>query len=521
MKLLIVDKDREVMKKTAQMIRRNSKTIEITGRVTNTQEALQSVISNPPDAALISKELKEDDGFHVGEEIKRLVPEVGIIFYMENEKSNDMKRGLDVGALAIMRPPINKRRLIPVLDALWERLKREKEQSMLADKNKELLASAKELVEFSFIYSLFFSGSLEWNYARYREVFPIKDFGYVLYIACDKEDCLDSGKLLYSQYARVIKNIVPDGYLCIVSPPITRRIIVLVLATEEKKKEKHQERVEQVKFGEAVKKAFRTLFEINVRIGMGSKRTLDKLSISYEEAIHDIRYDKSELIRCRENMMMEEERQHFYVEMEEELLRAVRAGNSEALNNFMVILDILDRYHPEEKKNKVMELLVLASRETRKKGEREPEYLNYLEFGKTLLSLPDDEVNAWALSNMNLIINLIKESKDGQSFDSVRKVLQHMEKHYEEEFMLEEAAKMANMSPQYFSRIFKERTGSNYVEYLTKLRMKKAMEWFDSSNQNIQEVCYRVGYKDPNYFTRVFKKITGMTPRQYMERGGR
>ncbi|MBE5961131.1 MAG: helix-turn-helix domain-containing protein [Lachnospiraceae bacterium] len=520
MKLLIVDKDRDVMKKTAQMIRRSNKTIEITGRVTNTQEALQSVITNPPDAALISKELKKGDGFHVAEEIKRLVPDIGIVFYMENEKSNDMKRALDAGALAMMRPPINKKRLIPVLEAMDERLKREKERNVIDSHNKELLVSANELVEFSFIYSLLFNGSMDWNYTRYREVFPIKDFGYVLYIACDKEDCMVSRKLSYDRYAKIIKNMVPEGYLCVVSPPITRRIIVLVLATEDRKKEKHLERVEQVKFAEGIKKAFRFLFDINVRIGMGSERGLEKLPISYEEAIHDIRYDNSELIRYKEEMV-EEEARHFYVEMEEEMLQSVRAGNNEGLNNFMVILDLLDRYHPDEKKNKIMELLVLAAREARKEGRHEVEYMNCLELGQALVMLPSDEVNAWALSIMSFIINQIKESQDVHSFDSIRKVLQHIEKHYEEEFMLEEAARMANMSPQYFSRIFKERTGNNYVEYLTKLRMKKAMEWFDCSNQNIQEVCYRVGYKDPNYFTRVFKKVNGMTPKQYMERRSR
>ena len=72
------------------------------------------------------------------------------------------------------------------------------------------------------------------------------------------------------------------------------------------------------------------------------------------------------------------------------------------------------------------------------------------------------------------------------------------------------------MTPQYFSTIFKQSMGRNFVEWLSEYRIKKAMEYLDEPGAVIKEVCFKVGYNDPNYFSRIFKKISGMTPKEYM-----
>jgi two-component system response regulator YesN len=90
-----------------------------------------------------------------------------------------------------------------------------------------------------------------------------------------------------------------------------------------------------------------------------------------------------------------------------------------------------------------------------------------------------------------------------------------MDNHYDEDITLEEVSSILNLSPQYFSRVFHEKTGVTFVDYLTRVRIKKAKDWLTYSQSNVQEVCFKVGYKDPNYFTRVFQKTVGVTPRQY------
>lgn len=87
--------------------------------------------------------------------------------------------------------------------------------------------------------------------------------------------------------------------------------------------------------------------------------------------------------------------------------------------------------------------------------------------------------------------------------------------HYSDPLTLENVAQTAHISPYYFSKLFKQNTGSNFVEYLTGIRIEKAKELLTSQELSIKDICFAVGYKDPGYFCRIFKKITGRTPKEY------
>ena len=92
--------------------------------------------------------------------------------------------------------------------------------------------------------------------------------------------------------------------------------------------------------------------------------------------------------------------------------------------------------------------------------------------------------------------------------------------HYSENITLNSLAEQFYLHPNYLSRLFKEKTGKNFVEYLTEVRMEKVKELLCSSDYKIIEICAMTGYDNPRYFSRVFKQYTGMTPREYrMEKG--
>ena len=71
--------------------------------------------------------------------------------------------------------------------------------------------------------------------------------------------------------------------------------------------------------------------------------------------------------------------------------------------------------------------------------------------------------------------------------------------------------------PYYFSKIFKDELGLNFIEYLTSVRIEKAKELLTESDMSMKEICGACGYTDPNYFSRSFKKNVGVTPTEYKE----
>lgn len=70
-------------------------------------------------------------------------------------------------------------------------------------------------------------------------------------------------------------------------------------------------------------------------------------------------------------------------------------------------------------------------------------------------------------------------------------------------------------SASYLSRKFKQETGINFIEYLTNLRMKKAMN-IARVNVKMYQAAAEVGIPDPNYFSRCFKKYAGMSYSEYV-----
>jgi len=83
------------------------------------------------------------------------------------------------------------------------------------------------------------------------------------------------------------------------------------------------------------------------------------------------------------------------------------------------------------------------------------------------------------------------------------------------ELELEKVASNFGLSVYYFSRTFKEVTGTNFSDYINKCRINIAKELLSNGEMNVKEVCYRVGYNDPNYFSKVFKKYEGVSPVNY------
>jgi len=76
------------------------------------------------------------------------------------------------------------------------------------------------------------------------------------------------------------------------------------------------------------------------------------------------------------------------------------------------------------------------------------------------------------------------------------------------------------ISPSHLSRVFRQATGMNYVEYVTKARMEKAMRLLRESDLRMYQIGEAVGIVDPHYFSILFKKHAGMSPNEYRAGGG-
>ncbi len=80
---------------------------------------------------------------------------------------------------------------------------------------------------------------------------------------------------------------------------------------------------------------------------------------------------------------------------------------------------------------------------------------------------------------------------------------------------LESVSKEIYLNPFYISKLFKQKTGMNFTDYVTKCRMKKAAHLLNDYNCKIYEISETVGYSNPKNFARTFKQYYGTTPSEF------
>ncbi|HEX9060946.1 MAG TPA: helix-turn-helix transcriptional regulator, partial [Clostridia bacterium] len=125
----------------------------------------------------------------------------------------------------------------------------------------------------------------------------------------------------------------------------------------------------------------------------------------------------------------------------------------------------------------------------------------------------------FAESIKKIILNILnfRDSKIVSRYENtIRKAKGFIDSNYPDpNLSLNNVAEHVNVSPSHFSTIFSQETGETFIEYLTKVRMKKAMEFLRTTTLKSSEIGYKVGYSDPHYFSYLFKKTTGATPKEF------
>ncbi|WP_160720779.1 response regulator transcription factor [Bacillus sp. USDA818B3_A] len=112
------------------------------------------------------------------------------------------------------------------------------------------------------------------------------------------------------------------------------------------------------------------------------------------------------------------------------------------------------------------------------------------------------------------IISLLIKSR--KSMD-VKQIELYLKKNYHLGVTLDQTANQFYISKEYLSKVFKEKTGTSFSEYVTALRMEKAKELIIESEVPLKEIGGLVGYPDLAYFYKVFKKHFGTSPGKMQE----
>ncbi len=108
------------------------------------------------------------------------------------------------------------------------------------------------------------------------------------------------------------------------------------------------------------------------------------------------------------------------------------------------------------------------------------------------------------------------ENRREHMLTELQLLLDYIDSHFTDNISLEYAAARMNFSPSYFSRVFKNLVGINFVTYLNLVRVEEAARQLRESNRKVTDIALDCGFNNIRTFNRVFKEITGFTPSAFL-----
>lgn len=102
--------------------------------------------------------------------------------------------------------------------------------------------------------------------------------------------------------------------------------------------------------------------------------------------------------------------------------------------------------------------------------------------------------------------------------EAIFNAIRYINENYAEDLNVEDVAKRFMLSQSYFRYLFKSINAMTFTEYLTGLRISKAMELLKTTGKRVMDICHEVGFNNVNHFNRLFGQKTGISPLMYRKR---
>jgi len=142
--------------------------------------------------------------------------------------------------------------------------------------------------------------------------------------------------------------------------------------------------------------------------------------------------------------------------------------------------------------------------------------------GRNILSLESiskfttiEQLENWIINILKSMNELMLKQNMPEKRDVVEEVKVYLSRNFDKDITLTDISEKFFINPYYFSQLFKKKTGDTYQNYLTNLRISRAVKLLEKTDLKIYEICEMVGYTDTNHFYKIFKRIMGVRPAEY------
>lgn len=483
----------------------------------NGRKAIQLAEEHRPEIIFMDIKMPGIQGLEAVRQILVKLPSVKIVMISAHDYFSYAKEGLLLGVRDYLLKPARREEVHELLKQLIAEIEEEKrhrhEQLDLQEKLAHLLPLAENeltlMLMLDYVQEIELeqlAGLLQLEWSRgYAMVlsFPRQSKGEWADFQLSKRDIYEA-----------VKQLAKPALGCLTGPVIGHQMALFVPLPPGRSG--YSQRINSLDWGERLRSLAEQRFHLPLSVGIGSIREgWEGLGRSYREAVRVCAgINDSYSVRHYDDISQSSGQTAISLDEEKRLLDALlQQDRQEAVERFGALYAYFEETGTRPftaVRGEIIGLLLYLSRGVHSlAGAEIIADLNGVEDHVSL----KQRAEFW----LEALQGGLNEEREDRRSHVHQRALSYIAQNFKEDISMEQTAEYVNLSPHYFSKMFRQHAGETFIDYVTRLRINEAKRLIAEERLSLKGICYEVGYKDPNYFSRVFKKAVGITPSEYRQ----
>lgn len=522
-KVLLVDDEPVILRSLEVAIPWDELGISLVGKARNGEEALQLFHQQTPDIIVSDIRMPSIDGITLMSKVMQFNSKLIFIVISGYGDFEYARESIRLGAADYLLKPIDHEELTEMLRKSVAKLTADR---IAKEQNEQLLHSvqALSLLARERMFAELIDGNqsplqhMQWlEYSLLQNPYYIAVVQLDHFATMNKQWTQEEKRLWFFAIRNILEEWSAKHDGLAVFPFHSGEWIVLFEDTTEQQKRK---------LGEDIVQHIKQYSKLSCSVGISIKvEGIEQLHSAYQsacDALHQRFY------AAHENVFIDLDKEDQHIEattawtypkqIESALVSSIRTLE------LTKILKLLDQMKLELEAGGLMkDSLIRYIVEIAVISHREFEHMNLKverSIDKLLQNLQDASTLEKAIDTLKLAFthwiehNLMQQSHDDGT-TLISKAKNYINNHYHNDIGIDEVSEFVGLSASHFCTLFKQVTGSTFLEYVTQCRIEKAKYILLNTEVKVYQLAPLVGYQDSRYFTQVFKKLTGMTPSEY------
>ena len=488
--------------------------------------------AHSPDICFMDIQMPGLNGIQAIKEIQKFNQSVLFIVVTAYDKFTYAKEAINLGVFEFLTKPVNRRTIVEICSKAMGKVDEIRQKRSDDLRIREKLETVVPMLESGYINNLLLQDDFRTYQDNYRQLLDIKeDHGYMMVV--EYGDSEENGMLTNavgasvraSKFYSTFREICKEFFECLVGPVMGSRIVLLV--PFEGESIRYEERVQILSKARNMIHKLETRIESKFRCGIGRVRQLDSSEAkeSYSEALCALREGDDYVMHIEDTPLAQKYDGEYPRDLENQYFQRVLSKDTasalDCAQRFFAWMMAQQGVSREDVEIKVLELVMDVEKKAFFAGGVKYGFTYRGNYIRDVQSCADyNQLKEWFLGKTREVCQNMESAKEKESVSIVENAKKYIDENFQKDVSLDDVSRIVDISPFYFSKLFKQEVGKNFIEYLTEVRLRNARALLNNPQYSIKEVCVMSGYSDPNYFSRIFKKYEGVTPSEYRERLG-